>query len=70
MEDFYRMLCAKLSALVDGERNPVPNMANAAALLFQKGKAAFFPGILIAADDHGIFVLPKIENAGLFPAPL
>ena len=34
-----------------------------APLAFQKARAAFPPGILVAADDHGVLVLPEIENA-------
>ena len=33
-----------------------------ASLLFQKGYSALCPGVLVASDDNGVFVLPKIEN--------
>lgn len=33
--EFYRDLCEQLTALLDGERDPIANGANASALLFQ-----------------------------------
>ena len=35
-----------------------------ATLLLQEGGSAFFPGILIAPNDHRILVLPQVEDAG------
>ena len=35
------------------------------AVLLQKRRAALLPGILIPADDHGMAVLPQIEDAGI-----
>ncbi|MBQ5536472.1 MULTISPECIES: GAF domain-containing protein [Treponema] len=58
MEDFYRMLCAKLSALVDGERNPVPNMANAAALLFQDLERINWAGFYTMTDGGYLLLAP------------
>ena len=36
MEKTYRELCQALKAITEGERHPVPNMANAAAILWQE----------------------------------
>ena len=35
MDKTYEELCQKLRGITEGERHPVPNMANAAALLWQ-----------------------------------
>src|SRR5699024_9259778 len=35
----------------------------AAPLLLQQGGAALQPGVLVAADDHGVLVLPQVEDA-------
>ena len=35
------------------------------AVLLQKRRAALLPGILIPADDHGMAVLPQIEDADI-----
>ena len=32
-------------------------------LLRQEGGSAIIPWILVASDDHGIFILPQIEDA-------
>ena len=34
------------------------------ALAFQQAGAALLPRVLIAADDHGVLILPQVENAG------
>ena len=36
-----------------------------AALFFQKGGAALFPGVLVPANDHGILILPQIKNTAV-----
>ena len=40
------------------------------ALLREEGGPAFFPGILVSADDHGAFVLPEIEDQLPCPDPV
>ena len=35
-------------------------------LLSQEGGSAFFPWVLVAADDHGVPVLPEVEDALAF----
>ena len=35
-------------------------------LLRQEGGSAIIPWILVASDDHGIFILPQIEDALIF----
>ena len=37
-----------------------------AALLLEKGGSAFHPGVLIFADDHGVLVLPEVEDYSIF----
>jgi regulator of RNase E activity RraA len=37
-----------------------------AALLLEEGGFAFFPGILILADNHGVFILPEVQDALTF----
>lgn len=36
------------------------------AFLFQQGGAALLPSVLIAPDDHGVAVLPQVEDAAVF----
>ena len=36
-----------------------------ASLLLQQAGAALLPGVLVAADDHGVLVLPQVEDAGV-----
>ena len=35
------------------------------ALLLQKAGAALLPGVLVAANDHRVLILPQVENAGV-----
>ena len=39
-------------------------------IYIQKGDAAFLKGILVSADDHGVFILPEVEDTFRFPTLL
>jgi len=52
MQTDYTQLCAMLSALVEGEDHTVPNMANAAALLWQQLPDINWAGFYTMEDGY------------------
>ena len=53
------------------EHRPAPGEAagETPAFLLQEAGAALLPGVLVAADDHGVPVLPQVQGAAALPRP-
>ena len=56
----YDLLESQLRALVDGERDPIPNLANMSALLFQALKEINWAGFYLMKD--GMLVLGPFQG--------
>ena len=50
--DFYRELAAQCQALIDDERDPIANMANCAALIFNSVPHLNWAGFYLLKDDE------------------
>lgn len=48
----YELLCRQLSGLVDGEKEPIPNLANASALLWMGLKDINWAGFYLMKDGE------------------
>lgn len=59
--ELYRLLEMQLSALMEGESEPIPNLANASALLFQALENVNWAGFYLMKD--GVLVLGPFQGA-------
>ena len=58
MNEIYDQICKKLSALVEDERHSVPNMANAAALLWQDLERINWAGFYTMEKEGYLLLAP------------
>ncbi len=58
MEKGYEELCLKLQGLTEGERHPVPTMANAAALLWQELDGINWAGFYTLEKEGYLLLAP------------
>jgi len=50
--ELYELLCKQLTALVEGEKEPIPNLANASALLWMGLKDIIWAGFYLMRDGE------------------
>jgi len=59
-QEMYSLLLAQLNGLMEGEREPIPNLANMSALLFQAMKQINWAGFYLMKD--GVLLLGPFQG--------